>query len=499
MSYVYSWILQLLIVILTSGIFIWKYSTRKFDYWKKRGVFNPQPVPFLGNLSDILFMRKNLADLIKTLYSTTDLPYLGFFAFDEPYLMVRCPKLIQRVLIKDFSYFSDRSVATPPHDEIMASFTFLQKNPAWKRTRNKLTPVFSSGKIKRMFTFVNSVGENLVDYLQKNLGDIEAKEVASKYSTDVIAKCCFGIESKCFDDEDTEFRKFGRNMFDFSWRNAFAFVIYFFRPRWVGTFRVDFINQSSIKFFCQVFSETISYRKLSKRKMGDFADLINDLKEASQTRESALNEAYGQAIMFFAAGFETTSAAISFTLHELCLNKDIQDNLRKEISETIGKYGEVTYEAIQEMKYLRMCINETLRKYPIIPFLDRICKENYEVPNTNLIIEKGTPIYIPIYGLHMDGTHFPDPEKYDPDRFLKKNINGAGFVYIPFGDGPRNCLGERFGLLSTQVALVHIISRFEVEKCDKTPDPVEFEPKCIAVLSKVGLPMILRNYGAEIN
>nr|XP_023020043.1 cytochrome P450 6k1-like [Leptinotarsa decemlineata] len=203
--------------------------------------------------------------------------------------------------------------------------------------------------------------------------------------------------------------------------------------------------------------------------------------------------------MFFAAGFETTSAAISFTLYELCLNKDIQDELRKEISETIGEYGEVTYEAIQKMKYLRMCIDETLRKYPIIAFLDRICKEDYEVPNTNLVIEKGTPIYIPIYGLHMDETYFTNPEKYDPDRFLKKNINEAGFVYMPFGEGPRKCLGERFGLLSTQVALVHIISRFEVEKCDKTPDPVEFEPKCIAVLSKVGLPMILRNYETEIN
>nr|XP_023025740.1 cytochrome P450 6k1-like [Leptinotarsa decemlineata] len=199
-------------------------------------------------------------------------------------------------------------------------------------------------------------------------------------------------------------------------------------------------------------------------------------------------------MMFFAAGFETTSNTISYTLHELCLNKCIQNKLRKEIVDNIEEYGGITYEGVQEMKYLKMCINETLRKYPVLPFLERICTKDYKVPGTDLVIDKGIPVYIPYPALHLDERYFPEPQKYIPERFLNKNFNMSGLFYMPFGEGPRNCLGERFGILSTQLALINIISRFEIEKCAVTPDPVEFSVKSFSNQSIVGLPMIVKPY-----
>lgn len=79
--------------------------------------------------------------------------------------------------------------------------------------------------------------------------------------------------------------------------------------------------------------------------------------------------------------------------------------------------------------------------------MDRKCLENYKVPGTNLVIEKGMAVYIPMYGLHLDEKFFPEPTKYKPERFLK-NINSEvdGVVYIPFGYGPRNCIGEYFNI-----------------------------------------------------
>lgn len=92
-------------------------------------------------------------------------------------------------------------------------------------------------------------------------------------------------------------------------------------------------------------------------------------------------------------------------------------------------------------------ILETLRKYPVLPFLDRICAENYKIPETDVIIEKGTFVYIPMFGLHYDPKYFPEPHKYDPERFNdenKKNI--PPYSYIPFGEGPRNCIGKEFSI-----------------------------------------------------
>nr|XP_022913663.1 cytochrome P450 6k1-like [Onthophagus taurus] len=90
---------------------------------------------------------------------------------------------------------------------------------------------------------------------------------------------------------------------------------------------------------------------------------------------------------------------------------------------------------------------ETLRKYPVLPFLDRMCNTDYKLPGTDIIIEKGTPVYIPMFGLHYDEKYWNNPQKYDPERFSDEEINKRHqYAYIPFGSGPHNCIGERFGL-----------------------------------------------------
>lgn len=90
-----------------------------------------------------------------------------------------------------------------------------------------------------------------------------------------------------------------------------------------------------------------------------------------------------------------------------------------------------------------MVIAETLRKYPPLPVLDRVANENYKIPNSNLVIEKGTPITIPVSGLHYDPEYFPNPEKYDPERFSESNKKSRKqCVYLPFGEGPHVCIGN---------------------------------------------------------
>ncbi|KAF2887071.1 hypothetical protein ILUMI_19102, partial [Ignelater luminosus] len=197
-----------------------------------------------------------------------------------------------------------------------------------------------------------------------------------------------------------------------------------------------------------------------------------------------------QAGQFFIAGFETVSTTISFTLYELCLQRDIQDRIRSEIKDILIKYGEITYEGIQEMKYLNMAVCETLRKYPVLPFLDRLCIQDYKVPGSDLVIEKGTPVYIPMFGLHYDPEYFPDPDKYDPERFSDENKNHLpGYTYIPFGEGPRACIGERLGLMISKLGLCYLLSEFEVVRCSETPVPITFEKTGILLASTIGLPM----------
>ncbi|KAJ8935299.1 hypothetical protein NQ318_015333 [Aromia moschata] len=103
----------------------------------------------------------------------------------------------------------------------------------------------------------------------------------------------------------------------------------------------------------------------------------------------------------------------------------------------------------------------------------------------SVTVEPGTSIILPILGLHMDPKHFPEPERYDPERFLDKE-NKNKYVYMPFGEGPRVCLGQRFGLLQIKVGIIHIIRNFQVTVSKKMQVPIKYSPFYILLYPKNG-------------
>lgn len=155
----------------------------------------------------------------------------------------------------------------------------------------------------------------------------------------------------------------------------------------------------------------------------------------------------GQAATFFAAGFETTSSVISFGLFELAKTPLVQNRLKKEIKEVFETdNGELTYDAVKNMKYLEMVFQEIARLHPSLPYIERMCVKDYSMePFSNFIIKKGTPIIIPICTIQRDANYFPNPNKFDPERFSlenKSNINP--YTSMAFGAGPRKCIGKVF-------------------------------------------------------
>ncbi|CAH1104820.1 unnamed protein product [Psylliodes chrysocephalus] len=489
-----SWIPDLLLFFATISLVSYWYATRKFNYWKKRNVYYQKPVPFFGNFKEVITLKKPIGIWLREAYNAAkDTPYFGMFVFDEPYLVLKSPQLIKNVMIKDFNNFSDRTVASPEHDNVAKNFLFFMRNPEWKTNRVQLTPVFTSGKLKVMFPTVVLVCDRLQKYLADNLGVLEAKEVAAKFSTDVIAKTFFGINAHSFDDENAMFRVLGRKIFDFRLRNGLVNTAYFSMQNLVKLFRINFVEKWVLDYFTDSFSKAFVARENSKIRKNDFIDILIEIKKKDGGNGAFdMDKIKSAGMQFFFAGFETTSSTISYTLHELCLNKTIQNKVRQEILANMKENDGLTYEGVMGMKYLDMCVKETLRKYPVLPFLDRKCLNEYKLPGTDLVLEKGTSIYIPLFGLHYDEKYFPEPDKYDPERFANPKCNSEGLVYMPFGEGPRICIGERLGLITSKLGIISVLTKFEVERCAQTPDPVIFEAKSLVLQSTVGLPMVFK-------
>lgn len=164
-----------------------------------------------------------------------------------------------------------------------------------------------------------------------------------------------------------------------------------------------------------------------------------------------------QVFLFFTAGFETSSSATSFTLHQLAFHPEEQKKVQTEVDRILAKYdNKLCYDAIKEMTYLECAFKEAMRIFPSLGFLMRKCSREYTFSELDLTIDKDVGIFIPVQAMHMDPQYFAEPEKYLPERFLSGNVSSdTKFLYLPFGLGPRACIGksERLYKLLNRIVL----------------------------------------------
>ena len=187
-------------------------------------------------------------------------------------------------------------------------------------------------------------------------------------------------------------------------------------------------------------------------------------------------EIIAQSIVFLLAGYETSSNTLSFTLYHLAVNPDVQDKLRKEIIEAMESNAKKPlYDVAQSIEYLDCVIMESQRLCPPVSQVNRECSEDYDL--NGIHIPAGTEILIPIYALHHDPDAWQDPEKFDPERFRgpAKEARHA-FQFLPFGAGPRNCIGMRFALMEIKIALVRILTKYKLVQSSETQVPLIIHP-----------------------
>lgn len=154
----------------------WLYLARSRRYWARRGVKSPPVSSFniFGNFTDCILARKALRDYLTDLYRWGEgEKFVGFYVFDKPYLLLRDPEVVKCVLIKDFKNFANRHIAGRKDDFMGHWNIFTLRNPGWRVVRHKLTPVFTSQKLKNMFDAIVDAAKEMDDYMGKNVREGE--------------------------------------------------------------------------------------------------------------------------------------------------------------------------------------------------------------------------------------------------------------------------------------------------------------------------------------
>lgn len=207
---------------------------------------------------------------------------------------------------------------------------------------------------------------------------------------------------------------------------------------------------------------------------------------------------------------------LTFAAYELAVNTDIQTRLFEEVRATSESIADkrLNYDALQKMKYMDQVVTEMLRKWPPALLTDRLCNRDYifdDGTDTKFLIEKGRTVWVPISAIHRDPNYWPEPDKFDPERFNDENkkyiVPGT---FLPFGSGPRNCLGEtylclhsfykkninfffcpltgsRFALMEIKAVLFNILLHFSIEPTANTQIPVKLAKSSVSPYPEKGV------------
>ncbi|KAL0270238.1 UNVERIFIED_CONTAM: hypothetical protein PYX00_007711 [Menopon gallinae] len=483
------------LIVLTSLYLYYRLIGSK--YFARRNIPYMKPLFLLGNFYKANFVENFLRMLMRYHLENKEKKILGFWLFYKPNLIVMDLDILKRILIRDFNNFRDRGIEVNVDVEPLTGHLFLMNGKPWRNLRVKLTPTFTSGKMKMMFPTIKKVGQQLQDYLVKpaQTGQVfEVKDLMARFTTDVISSCAFGIETNSLENPKSEFREFGRKIFEANWRFVISNLVLSVAPKVGKYLGMRFFPKDVSDFFIEAVRQNIDYREKTQTKRNDFLQLIIQLMRAGKIEDAdktpiegmtdeelvqkfSLHEAAAQCFVFFAAGFETSSTGLTFCLYELARNPDIQKRLQDEIdSALIDCNNDITYEKLHEMEYMDMVVQETLRMYPPVGNLQRKCENDYRIPEMNVTIEKGMGILISVLGIHMDPEIYPEPEKFDPERFApEERAKRHPCSFLPFGEGPRNCIGNRFGLMQMKTGLFYLLSKYNVEVTKTTPIPIEYD------------------------
>nr|WCC58077.1 cytochrome P450 [Pharsalia antennata] len=475
------------VVALLAVVFVW--FKWRYQYWKRKNVPYIEPTIPFGNLGNRL--TDATSDKLVEIYKTAKdrgWKYCGLYIFLTPILLIVDLDLMKNVLTKDFQYFTDRGIYTNEEVDTVGCNLFALNGSKWRKLRTKLSPAFTPGKLKIMTQTIVDCGLVLEKYLEENVNPVEPvdiKEVFSNFTIDMIGSCGLGLDCNSFEEPDSLFKRVGKDVCHVSTLRLILMSFAQDYPRLARTLRIPQIPKETRDYFTRIVQDTVSYREKNNVVRNDFLQLLMDMRNSKAEKDKSVSgsdnsvtmeEIVSQCFIFFVAGFETTSGALTFALFELSRHPEIQDRLREEIVTVLGRHDDkLTYDSLSEMKYLEQVIDETMRTSPSVRILQRLCTRDYKVPGEDLVIGKGTRLFFSIPAVHWHEEYWENPNVFDPDRFEEDKRNMKQFQ--PFGQGPRMCIAERLGMMGIKVGLVCILRNFRVKLNNKTILPLKMSVK----------------------
>ena len=462
------------------------YLYRKLTFWSSQGIPN-EPASMYNR-----FLKPfHIADH-ESAHKYGDV--VGIYEGLTPCLMVKDVELAKKIMVEEFWKFPNHRKFYVEGQLASQSIVVLE-DQKWKRMRQILSPVFSPAKLKAM----NHLAKECIDTLIVNLceltstssreAQVDIRNYFGSFSLDFICSLVFGIKINSLKHPNSEIVRQVQSFFGKSLSPKQLLLLSF--PWLMETFDCYLLNYKVLVYLNDLTKRILSERQLEE-KLGqtgrkDFIKLLMDATEANG-RGLSEQEIADQIILFLVAGYDTSATSLSVISYCLAINQPVQRRLQQEVDQYWknnmrkkrmgGEDSEEEEEdSVDQLKYLEAVIKESIRFLPVVPRVERRCKQDCDLTSGqwNIHVPKDAIVIIPIYSLHHDARYFKDPETFNPDRFLdpeqEEMMNQA---YIPFATGPRSCIGQRFALMELKKCMLHVVHRFEFDVCSGEKSELQY-------------------------
>ncbi|QGY00278.1 cytochrome P450 [Roseovarius faecimaris] len=336
----------------------------------------------------------------------------------------------------------------------------LSEGEKWKQQRKRYSPLFAARNLPMLAQHFAETGLEVAASLAQGEGHVDVTQMAPASTLTNISRVIFSGNEEV---SAAEIRAGLKNYFEYI--SSISLFDLMQLPKWIPR-RKWLESKRPVTDMRKLARQVIENRRAENRPIPlDFLDLmIAALQEDFEDIETTVDNL----LTFVVAGHETSANALAWGYYLLALNPDVQGAIRDEIR-SINPTDPITFENVQEMKLLRAHIRETLRLYPSAAFFARDAAETLTIKG--ITFKKGDALFFPVYSLHRNDQLWDAPDAYKADRFLNTTYPRGQF--IPFGDGPRVCIGAQYAETEIMVLMASVLRNIAFSLSDiPIPRPV---------------------------
>ncbi|KAH8279480.1 hypothetical protein KR026_011044 [Drosophila bipectinata] len=449
-------------------------------YWKRRGILHEKPKFLWGNIKGVVQGKRHAQDALQEIYSNYKgrAPFVGFFACLKPFILALDLELVHNILFTDAGHFTSRGLYSNYDGEPLSGNLLQMDGHKWRSLHAKSAEVFTPANIQKLLPRLVQISAGI----QKDLSSAKLQQthnisqLVAAYNVNVLASMGFGLG----DREVEEFSQWAQNYWGkFSlWRAYLALEF----PLIARLLQYKSYAEAATSYFERIaLSQLKEQRGRDRQPLQTFMQLYSNASQPLSDVQIA-----AQAFGFLVAGLTPLNATLGFCLYELARQPELQDRVRAEIRKKLQQHdSQLTGECLRDLKYAKQVLNETLRLHTPHPFLLRRATKDFELPKSVFVIARGNNVLIPTAAIHRDPEIYPEPERFDPDRFEEKAMNlRPKAAFLSFGDGLRGCIAKRFVEQVLLVGLVALLQHHRFSPCAETTMPVEYNNRKLLLAPK---------------